>query len=442
MGKTRTHSLHTFVHRTLLLRLIVSGVTLALLIGLAVILYERGRVSEKAIEYAVGRTQLFSARYDHLLVDPENIDPEAIRQAVDEFRQSRQRSPVGDFVYVGIFDTGLRSLVDFFNEKYSHAAKVKEVSKNIDPKPSGKDLYHEIVFIGGTPHLRIFLPLTNNGNETAAFVNAIFAFSPEAIWDFRIRGIRAMLGVMAVVLLTTVVLYPVILRLTRRISDFSVMLLDANLETLETLGNAIAQRDSDTNAHNYRVSIYSTRIGEEIGLPAQTMRTLIKGSFLHDVGKIGIPDNILLKPGKLDDKEFKVMKTHVDHGQKIIKRSKWLQDALEVVSCHHEKMEGNGYPRGIVGEEIPITARIFAIADVFDALTSKRPYKEPLSFQETMNIMEEGKGTHFDPDLLDAFSRIVKPLYKKFGGKEEVPRDELGEIIKKYFTEEMDSLEY
>lgn len=442
MAKTRKHSLHTFVRRTLLLRLIVSGVTLALLIGLAVILYERGRVSEEAIEYAVGRTQLFSARYDHLLVDPENLDPEAIRQAVDEFRKSRQRSPVGDFVYVGIFDTGLRSLVDFFNENYSHAAKVKEVSKNIYRRSSEKDLYHEIIFIGGTPHLRIFLPLTNNGNETAAFVNAIFAFSPEAIWDFRIRGIRAMLGVMAVVLLTTAVLYPVVLRLTRRISDFSVMLLDANLETLETLGNAIAQRDSDTNAHNYRVSIYSTRIGEEIGLPAQTMRTLIKGSFLHDVGKIGIPDNILLKPGKLDDKEFKVMKTHVDHGQKIIKRSKWLQDALEVVSCHHEKMEGKGYPRGIVGEEIPITARIFAIADVFDALTSKRPYKEPLSFQETMNIMEEGKGTHFDSDLLDAFSRIVKPLYKKFGGKEDVPRDELGEIIKKYFTEEMDSLEY
>ena len=115
---------------------------------------------------------------------------------------------------------------------------------------------------------------------------------------------------------------------------------------------------------------------------------------------------------------------------------------MEIVSFHHEKMEGNGYPRGIVGEEIPITARIFAIADVFDALTSKRPYKEPWSFNDAMSILEEGKGSHFDPNLLETFSRIARPLYDRFGGKEEVPREELGNIVKKYFSEEMDSLEY
>lgn len=442
MAKAPKHSLHTFVHRTLLLRLIIAGLALAFVIGLGVILYERGRVSEEAIEYAVGRTQLFSARYDHLFVDPENLDHEAIRQAIDEFRQSRQRVQVGDFAYVGVFDTMQKSIMEIFNENYAHIAEVKKSSENFENLLSEKDPRHETIFINSTPHLKIILPLVNNGNETAVFVNAIFAFSPETIWDFRIRGIRAMLGVMAVVLLTTAVLYPVILRLTRRISDFSIMLLDANLEALETIGNAIAQRDSDTNAHNYRVSIYATRIGEKVNLPAQTMRTLIKGSFLHDVGKIGIPDHILHKPGKLDDDEFKVMKTHVDHGRQIIKRSKWLRDALEVVSCHHEKVEGKGYPRGIVGEDIPVTARIFAIADVFDALTSKRPYKEPWSFEQAMEIMDEGKGTHFDATLLETFSRIAKPLYDQFGGKEDVPRDELGEIIKKYFTEEMDSLEY
>ena len=136
------------------------------------------------------------------------------------------------------------------------------------------------------------------------------------------------------------------------------------------------------------------------------------------------------------------METHVDQGQAIIRRSKWLQDALEVVSFHHEKMEGKGYPRGLVGQEIPITARIFAIADVFDALTSKRPYKDPWSFNKAMELLFEVKGTHFDPELLDAFSRIAEPLYRKFGGKDEVPRDELKDIIKRYFTEEMDSLDY
>lgn len=442
MTTPRRHSLNTFVHRTLILRLVTAGGTLALLIGLAVLLYERGRVSDEAIEYAIGRTQLFASQYDHLLSDQNSIDPEAIKTAVAEFRQSRQRLQLGDFAYVGVFDTGLKPILELFDENYTLADRVKAKGEVLAQTLSASDEQHEILLIAGLPHLRIFLPLTNQKNAPVAYVNAIFAFSPETIWAFRIRGIRTMLGVMAVVLLTTAVLYPVILRLTRRISEFSVMLLDANLDTLETLGNAIAQRDSDTNAHNYRVSIYATRIGEAIGIDSQTMRTLIKGSFLHDVGKIGIPDHILLKPGKLDEEEFGVMKMHVDHGQDIIRRSKWLQDALEVVSFHHEKMEGKGYPCGVVGEEIPITARIFAIADVFDALTSKRPYKDPWPFKKAMEIMYEVKGTHFDPKLLDAFSHIAKPLYEQFGGKDEVPRDELKEIIRKYFTEEMDSLDY
>lgn len=305
----------------------------------------------------------------------------------------------------------------------------------------GHDNY-KIFRVVGIPHLGITLPIVNNNQVTIGFVNASFAYSKETIGAFRMRGLRAMISAIVIVLLTTAILYPVILKLNRRITQFSIHLLNANLDTLETLGSAIAQRDSDTNAHNYRVSIYAARIGEEIGLSRQTMRTLIKGSFLHDVGKIGIPDEILLKPGKLDDKEFAIMKTHVDHGREIIQRSEWLHDALEIVLSHHEKLTGKGYPMGLTGEGIPVTARIFAIADVFDALTSQRPYKEAWSFERAMEIMEEGKGSHFDPLLLDAFNRIAEPLYDKFGGKEEVFREELAEIITKYFHEGMDGLEY
>lgn len=136
------------------------------------------------------------------------------------------------------------------------------------------------------------------------------------------------------------------------------------------------------------------------------------------------------------------MKTHVSQGQDIVKRSSWLHDALEVVGYHHEKMNGHGYLQELGGKEIPITARIFAIADVFDALTSKRPYKEPLTFDDTMNILKQGRGSHFASELLDAFESIAKPLYDRLSGRDEVPRDELQEIIQKYFTEGMDSLEY
>jgi len=200
------------------------------------------------------------------------------------------------------------------------------------------------------------------------------------------------------------------------------------------LGGAIAKRDSDTDAHNYRVSVYSVSLAEAVNVPRDQIQSLIKGALLHDVGKLGIRDNILLKPGKLTDEEFSVMKTHVEHGLEITDRASWLSDAQDVVGGHHEKYDGAGYPAGLTGENIPLTARIFAITDVFDALTSKRPYKEPFSFEETMEILEAGRGSHFDPLLLDAFSRIAKGLYDVYSGKDDQkPRERLKEMTEEYF---------
>ena len=216
----------------------------------------------------------------------------------------------------------------------------------------------------------------------------------------------------------------------------TVNLLDSNLETLQVLGSAIAKRDSDTDAHNYRVTIFSVRLAEAAGLEKQSIQKLIKEAFLHDVGKIGVRDNVLLKPGRLDEEEFQVMKNHVRHGLDIVSRSHWLHDAKDVVGFHHEKYDGKGgYDAGLAGEDIPINARIFAIADVFDALTSKRPYKEPFSFEESVEILREGRGTHFDPALVNLFVAIAQPLYDLLSGKDDaVPREELGGIIEEYFT--------
>ncbi len=151
------------------------------------------------------------------------------------------------------------------------------------------------------------------------------------------------------------------------------------------------------------------------------------------MGKIGIRDSILLKPGRLDRTEFDEMKRHVNHGIDIVSRSSWLKDASSVVGSHHEKFEGNGYPDGLNGTDIPLLARIFAIADVFDALTSRRPYKDPLSYEETIDILIEGRGTHFDPDALDKFVKIAKPLYDVYGANDdERPRKELGDIVGRY----------
>ena len=442
-GLRGRHSLQRFVHRTLLVRLAAVALTMAVLAGLSALLLERNRVSGEAVAYALGRAELFHSRYAHLFADPARVDAGMLRKALTEFSRTGGETSLGDFVAMRVWGMDGAPVTEIYKEEYDLADAVRAAAARAPaPKPADGGTLSEPVRVGGRPHLRILLPVRAASGERIAVADTLFAFSPETIRGFRRQGIRAGLWIALTALLTAAILYPVILHLTRRIVNFSVRLLDANLDTLETLGNAIARRDSDTNSHNYRVTILSARIGEEIGLPAAEMRTLIKGAFLHDVGKIGIPDDILHKPGRLDPEEFETMKTHVDQGREILGRSSWLQDALGVVLYHHEMVAGKGYPRGIAGEEIPLTARIFAIADVFDALTSKRPYKNPFSFEQAMEILEEGRGTHFDSQLLDVFARIARPLYDRFGGKDDAPREELAGIMRTWFREEMDSLDY
>jgi len=271
----------------------------------------------------------------------------------------------------------------------------------------------------------------------------LYALSSSAITAARNSAFRTAGYVLLIVLSTSLLLYPVILKLINRLANFSERLLGANLETIQVLGNAIAKRDSDTDAHNYRVTLYAIHLAEAAGLDGDSIQGLIKGAFLHDVGKIGIRDHILHKPGKLDDAEFDTMKTHVDKGLEIIQRSSWLEDAIDVVGSHHEKFDGNGYPHQLLGEKIPIGARVFAIADVFDALTSRRPYKEPFPFAETMQILEQGRGTHFDPAMLDLFASLADDLYERYGGREdEQLHEELNRFVQLYFSAGLSTLVY
>ena len=439
----RRHSLQRFVHRTLLLRLAAATLAMSVAGGAACLLLERDRVSDEAMTYAVGRWDRFLSQYGSLLADPAHVDVDAFHVAFQAFRQTRDRISLGEIVALRLWSPGDRLLLQMYADEYDLAGAVR-AGWAVEPPPRQAEaaVTCTVLRIGGRPHLRIVVARRPPQEDVPVVADGLFAFSAETIGAFRSRASRSALGIVLAVLLTTAILYPVILRLTRRVVDFSVRLLEANLETLETLGNAIARRDDDTNTHNLRVTILCARIGEEVGLPPATMRALIKGAFLHDVGKIGIPDRILHKPGRLDPEEFDVMKTHVEQGHEIVSRSSWLQDALRVVLFHHEKVGGDGYPNGVAGEEIPVTARIFAIADVFDALTSKRPYKDPLTFEQAMETLQEGRGIHFDAALLDVFTRIARPLYERLGGKDEVSREELAEIVRIWFQERMDSLEY
>jgi HD-GYP domain-containing protein (c-di-GMP phosphodiesterase class II) len=423
-------------------RLLIAGLVTAVGLGLAVLLYERDRVSEAALEQSRHRAELFAARYDHLFADPDRLDGPAINTAIREFAASQDQPALGQYVYLGVFTFGGRLVTEGFSRRLPVPEAIRREVAALREQPAPADeSRRKIMSIDGRPWLRVSFPLAGRTGRRVGVVKGIFAFSDDTVADFRLRGLRTMAGVIGVALLTTAVVYPVVRRLTGRVTEFSIRLLDANLETLALLGSAIAKRDSDTNAHNYRVTIYSVRLAETAGLPPPTIRSLIKGAFLHDVGKIGIPDGILLKPGKLDDAEYAIMKTHVEHGREIVSRSRWLEDALDVVYAHHEQVEGRGYPRGLTGSDIPIAARIFAIADVFDALTSRRPYKDPWPYEKAMDILAEGRGTHFDPELLDAFGRIARPLHERIGSSDDVPDTELKTIVQTYFNERMDSFD-
>lgn len=194
---------------------------------------------------------------------------------------------------------------------------------------------------------------------------------------------------------------------TAQIQDALRAIETSHFDTLQRLCHAAEYRDDETGFHVLRIGKYCEIIARELGLPSEDIFLLSKASPLHDLGKIGIPDNILLKPGKLTADEFEIMKRHASIGGEILKNanSKVLQVAETVARSHHEKWDGSGYPEGIKGEDIPIMGRIAALADVFDALTMKRCYKPAFTLETSANIINQGSKKHFDPYIVEAFNK-------------------------------------
>ena len=176
--------------------------------------------------------------------------------------------------------------------------------------------------------------------------------------------------------------------------------------TLEVLGAAIDLRDSPTAGHSRRVFLYSIKIAKAMGGLENHVRNIAMGAWLHDIGKLAIPDAILLKPGSLTDEEREIMQRHVQIGYDLVKGIPFLTDAAEIIFAHHERCDGSGYPRGLKAEEIPVGARIFAVADTFDAMTSDRPYRRALPFEASREVIERGAGKQYDSQVAIVFLSI------------------------------------
>ncbi len=211
---------------------------------------------------------------------------------------------------------------------------------------------------------------------------------------------------------------------TRRLREALSMVRAFSLDTVYRLSRTAEFRDNDTGEHIQRMSYYVAAVARKIGLPSLTVRQLRYASPLHDIGKVGIPDSILLKPGRLTEQEWEIMKEHTTIGARILagSRSEIVQLAELIALTHHERWDGSGYPRGTAGQSIPLPGRITAVADVFDALSSTRAYKAALPLEKAFEAVQEGRGTHFDPLVADAFLAIpaeVRGIRARFedGGK-------------------------
>jgi putative two-component system response regulator len=213
---------------------------------------------------------------------------------------------------------------------------------------------------------------------------------------------------------------------TRELADALRMVKNISVEIIERLTAVAEFRDTDTGSHISRIGLYANRIADALQMPSDFVENITFASPMHDLGKIGISDNILLKPGPLTREEFETMKAHTTIGEKMLSGSSYpvLQMAASIALNHHERWNGSGYPRNLRGEAIPIEGRIVMLADQYDALRSKRPYKESADHETVMKIMTQGDGRtepgHFDPQILDVFKKMASEFHEIFISNQDV----------------------
>jgi putative nucleotidyltransferase with HDIG domain len=183
--------------------------------------------------------------------------------------------------------------------------------------------------------------------------------------------------------------------------------------TLQALGDALDLKDAETEGHSRRVTAFTMAIAKAMGVPREQIDVIARGAFLHDIGKMAIPDNILLKPGKLDDKEREIMREHCFHGYQMLKKIPFLTEACEIVYSHQEHFDGSGYPRGLRGTEIPLGARIFSVADTLDAIISNRPYRPARTLEEARKEIKAWTGRQFDPEVVDVFLKMPDDIFEE-----------------------------
>ncbi|MGD9655557.1 MAG: HD-GYP domain-containing protein [Sulfuricurvum sp.] len=323
------------------------------------------------------------------------------------FEHSRHQIVASNILKLELRDQNQTVIIEY--EKKAVPEHAQYVFQTILLPPS-KSLDYVMIPYGDNHFALVYIKKIVSGDRYYT-IKMIVMLPSDTISVMRDTMRKIIIAVSLILLLVVIGIFPIIYQQYAQINKEKMKLVQSNFETLKTLGNAVALRDSDTYEHNYRVTYYTIKLAQALNVPSEHIPSLIKGAFLHDIGKIGISDTLLLKPSKLNADEFTSIQKHVVFGLKMIDSIDWLDDAKTIIGCHHERYDGKGYPRHLAGEEIPYSARIFAVVDVFDALTSKRPYKFAINLDESLAILREESGTHFDPNIVDVFCDIARSLY-------------------------------
>ena len=395
------------IHRLVLRRLLLAWLVISLVLGVVVHLVEVDRM-EKAI-VMVANTKMQELTLGDLLdLPPEKNSQDELQLRSASFLQK-------NFIVIEVFAADGQRVARITNP--AQADLQAQWLRSLERLPRDQTRHIHRLEREGETLVEMTFPVHQSG-LLRGHIAAIFRLEPM-VQQMLFGGMeRRLLLVLLIVTGTTIALYPVIIQLNRSLWQSARKILQGNLETVSVLSAAIAMRDIETGEHNARVTLYALALAKAVELEEALMQGLILGALLHDVGKIGIPDQILHKSERLSAEEQETMRQHVAHGVRIISGSAWLHQARGVIEFHHEKYDGSGYLKGLRGNEIPEVARIFAIADVFDALVSSRPYKPPLSVTEARQMILNDAGTHFDPDFAAVFANMAERCHKAVQGKD------------------------
>ena len=388
------------IHRQVAMRLFFAWLVASLLVGAATVYLEVRKVDDLASALALSAS-------DSLQI---HVEKDGV-QHLDSLNAALEKLIEQGYVQAQVVNESGQVISNVATGNQGNLLARLTTSKRPPESPMSPRVRHRTLWFASELVVQVNVPLKDSvGNRIGNF-NGAYRVDPTTRKHAQTDLTRNVSMVLLSILATTFLIYPVIIGLHRGVLQLSADLMRSNLELMEVLGSAVAKRDSDTDLHNYRVCLYSISFAEALGLPDAEIRAVIVGAFLHDVGKIGISDAILLKKGKLTAEEFSIMKTHVQLGMDIVAKSSWIDEAKDVIEFHHERFDGSGYQRGLAGESIPLAARLFAIVDVFDALTSSRPYKEAFPLKKAVHILVESSGSHFDPRLVDIFKNIATSMH-------------------------------